>query len=382
MKILHLCLTGPYTDGFNYQENMLTKYQAKAGIDVSIIASQWEWSGGSVKKNEGPNQYINKDGVKVFRLPIKREKTVFYRYKRYVGFYETLEKIKPDIIFIHNLQFLDLHMIKKYACNHAVKIYADNHADFSNSARTKLAIMFYKIVWRTIAKRIEPYVTKFYGVLPARVDFLKNIYGLPSEKCELLVMGADDKEVSEAKDPKVIKNTKMELGFEEDDFIIVTGGKIDRWKKQTLLLMKAVTEIRDKNVKLLVFGPVEDEIKLEFEKMLCDDRIKHVDWADTRQSYRYFAIANLVVFPGRHSVYWEQVAGIGIPMLCKYWKGTTHIDLGGNVEFFMNDSEEEIRQKIEELIVRPEIYNDMRNVAEKEGIKKFSYKMIAEKIIT
>lgn len=53
MKILHICVTGPYTDGFNYQENMLTKYQAKAGHDVYVIASEWEWG----KNGEGTKPY-------------------------------------------------------------------------------------------------------------------------------------------------------------------------------------------------------------------------------------------------------------------------------------------------------------------------------------
>lgn len=43
MKILHMCVTGPYTDRFNYQENMLTKYQVKKVHNVYVIASKWEW---------------------------------------------------------------------------------------------------------------------------------------------------------------------------------------------------------------------------------------------------------------------------------------------------------------------------------------------------
>ena len=57
MRILHICVTGPYTDGFNYQENMLTKYQAKAGHEVHLIASQWEWSkGGKIEKHIGDKE--------------------------------------------------------------------------------------------------------------------------------------------------------------------------------------------------------------------------------------------------------------------------------------------------------------------------------------
>ena len=43
MKVLHICVVGPYTDGWNYQENMLTKFQVKEGYEVSLIASQWAW---------------------------------------------------------------------------------------------------------------------------------------------------------------------------------------------------------------------------------------------------------------------------------------------------------------------------------------------------
>ena len=42
-------------------------------------------------------------------------------------------------------------------------------------------------------------------------------------------------------------------------------------------------------------------------------------------------------------MFWEQVAGMGIPMVCKYWEGTTHVDCGGNVKFLYRDSVEEIK---------------------------------------
>ena len=42
MKIVHVCLAGiGVTDGWTYQENLLTKYHKKLGHDVTIITSQW-----------------------------------------------------------------------------------------------------------------------------------------------------------------------------------------------------------------------------------------------------------------------------------------------------------------------------------------------------
>lgn len=378
MRILHICVTSPYTDDFNYQENLLTKYQKKAGNDVHILASEWQWGkNGKLEKSKGNHDYVNADGVFVHRLEIRGAKDVFYRYKRFECFYENVEKIAPDIIFVHNLQFFDIDKIVKYAKRNKVKIYVDNHADFSNSARSIIAVLFYKIVWRHMAHIIEPYTVKFYGVLPARVDFLKDIYRLPAEKCELLVMGADDEEVQRAETKENQKEVRASLDISNNDFLIVTGGKIDEWKTQTLLLMEAVKDLKKENIKLLIFGPVSDSIKEKFHRLYDEKLMRYVSWADTVAAYNYFAVADLVVFPGRHSVYWEQVAGQGKPMICKYWEGTTHIDLGGNVEFLKTDSANEIKEKISCLVDKGSKYKKMFMVANEKTKAEFSYAKIA-----
>lgn len=382
MKILHICVTGPYTDDFNYQENMLTKYQVNAGYDVYIIASQWEWGkGGKIQRHNGNFKYKNKDAVSVIRLPILCEKDVLYRYKKFVGFYDAIEKVQPDIIFVHNLQFFDVSKIVKYAKKHKVKIYVDNHADFSNSARSRVAVLFYKIVWRHMAKIIEPYTTKFYGVLPARVDFLKDIYKLPDEKCELLVMGADDDKVAEAKQPGIRESIREKYGITDDDFLIMTGGKIDPWKTQTLLLMEAVAKIKNPKVKLIVFGSITPDLKEQVYERCLEDKVQYIGWINSDESYKYFEAADLVVFPGRHSVFWEQVAGMGIPMMCKYWEGTTHIDCGGNVKFIMKDTAEEIKKIIVCIVDNNAVYNEMLHAARGAKSKEFLYSNIAQKAI-
>ena len=95
-----------------------------------------------------------------------------------------------------------------------------------------------------------------------------------------------------------------------------------------------------------------------------------------------FAISNLVVFPSTHSVYWEQVAGQGIPMIVKRWKGIEHINLGGNVLFLDEVSEKSMIQKIKSVIENAELYKVMEETAKLKGKEKFSYKNIAKKSIT
>ena len=78
---------------------------------------------------------------------------------------------------------------------------------------------------------------------------------------------------------------------------------------------------------------------------------------------------------------WEQVVGQGLPMVVKYWEGTTHIDLGGNVRFLKEDTTEEIQTTIEELLQNPEELAAMRRVAKEKGAKVFSSREISRRCI-
>lgn len=377
MKIVHICLTGVFTEGWTYQENLLSKYHSKLGHDVTLIASTLMYDNEGKICTTNKSGYRNKDGVYVIRLDEKKQNPNS-RLRRFPKLEETLENIEPDILFIHSCQFLDIDTVVKYKKKHRnIKIYVDNHADLSNSANGFISYyVLHKIIWRRMAKKIEPYTEKFYGVMPSRVDFLKKMYGISDDKVELLVMGADDEKVVAALNPKVRNAVRNKYGIGESEFLIVTGGKIDAAKMQTLLLMEAVNRID--GIKLIVFGSVADEL-IENVEQLCSDRVQYIGWVDSSMTDRYFAAADLVVFPGRHSVFWEQVVGLGIPMLVKDWPGTHHVDMGGNVRFLENDSVEEIEEAINSIMWKDN-YKAMFDAA-KRNCKYFMYSEIARRSI-
>ena len=144
--------------------------------------------------------------------------------------------------------------------------------------------------------------------------------------------------------------------------------------------MEAVNKLQDKKVKLIVFGSVIPELKENVEG-LVSPYTQYIGWVQSDQTDKYYAASDLVVFPGRHSVFWEQVAGLGKPMLCKAWDGTRHVDLGGNVIFLEKDSVEEIYGIIKSLTEDKDTYQMMKTVAEQEGKKVFSYSDIAKRSI-
>ena len=382
MKILHLMLACFYVEKYSYQENYLPKYHKAAGHEVEIVASRIAFSKNGVP-GKLPAKYcarhLNEHGIPVTRL-FNKPGRLDGRLRRFVGLQDELERFQPDLIFIHGIQFCDISIVAKYCKKHPnVKVFADNHADFSNSATNWVSKnLVHRILWRRCGHKIKKYVTRFYGVLPARVDFLKEQYKLPAKKIELLVMGGDDESVIAAAKPEVRQEIRAKYNLAEDDFVIMTGGKIDLFKTQTLMLMQAVHRLEDKKVKLVVFGSIVPELQEQVHALCDGEKVQYAGWIEAADSYAMFAAADLVVFPGRHSVFWEQVASQGIPMLVKHWDGTTHVDRGGNVRFLYQDSVEEIHNELQKIVGGD--YAAMKEAA-KQASSHFLYSKIAKRSI-
>jgi 1,2-diacylglycerol 3-alpha-glucosyltransferase len=385
MKIVHLCLSNYYIDDFSYQENLLPKYHVLQGHNVTVIASLVSFdSNGKPCLLDAESIKMTKDGYKVIRVDYKRP---FYQLNKFVrfykGIYSLLENETPDLIFVHDFSFMDIGKVIKYvALNKKVKLYADCHTDFINSAQTWISRnIFHKIVWRYYAKKMSPFVSKFYGTTPLRCDFLREVYSIDSRKIELLAMGIDDEQIKNKKRDKIREQHISEFKFSEKDFVIVTGGKIDI-KKNIHLLMQAVLNINREDIKLVVFGTVSSEINSLFNNLLITNSVLFIGWQNPDKILDYFIFADLVVFPGTHSVLWEQAVGVGVPCLFKYWKGMTHVDLGGNCEFLYEDKIEEIQMKLLSIIHNPDRYVLMKKNAIEKGLRSFSYSYIAEKAIS
>ena len=140
MKIVHLCLGDRFADNYNYQVNSLIKYQKKIGYDIEVIASCEGFDReGHMVHNLPARKYVGECGILITRIPYKRDDKFYYRFRKFRGLKTELEKAKPDILFMHNIQFADVPVVVRFLKeNPQVIAYADNHADFSNSAK-KLA---------------------------------------------------------------------------------------------------------------------------------------------------------------------------------------------------------------------------------------------------
>lgn len=383
MKILHIVLSCFYVEGLGYQENLLPKYHKLLGNDVTILTSDFPNSHLGDPKYAGLRDYINDDAVHVIKLE-RKELRVFGKelhLDRYLGVYEAIDRIGPDVIFLHGLTSAADVPIAKYLRKHKnVVAYADQHADYNNSPiRTVKQRAFYRLIWRPVIRRLRKPVKKFWGTTPWRCQYMREVYHLPAEKIGLLVMGADNRKIDFAHQAAIRARIRAELGIAEDAFVVISGGKIDR-AKNIHLLMQAVKKLNDDRIDLIVFGNVTEDLRDETDVLSSDAHIRNIGWLKADAVYDYFLAADLAFFPGTHSVLWEQACGCGIPCVFKKWEGMQHVSDGGSAMFMEDVSEEAIAAILRDLVADRERYRKMKRRA-MAFKNEFFYEEIAKKAI-
>lgn len=378
MKIVHLCLSCFFVDNYSYQDNMLPKYHVKMGHEVTVIASLASFNKeGKPCLLPAPSVRMDDNGHKVIRLAYKKPLRVNRTLRRYENFYETLAAEKPDVIFTHGVAMADVNTLIRYLKkNPHVKLYGDHHGDYINSATTFFSKhVLHKIIWRHYVKKLEPYLTKCYGVTPMRCRFLKEMYHLNPEIIEFLPMGVDDEAIPTDR-MRVREAVRKELSIPNDAFLIMTGGKIDE-RKNTHVLLEAFKRVGNPNLHLVICGILTPE--MEYLKEQFDANIHYLGWCNAQRVMDCMVASDLACFPGTHSTLWEQAVGVGLPTILKRWNEMTHMDVNGNCVFVKGEDMDELYLVIKQMLY--EDYYCQQKSKAKKAATSFLYSDIAKKAI-
>ena len=383
MKIVHVCITGIWGEQYAYQENLLPHYHRVMGNDVTIIAPIYsKYRDDRPEKSEAGISYLE-DGTKLIRLkpliPLWKLDSHLHLTK---GLFKALLYEKPDLLFLHDLCTLSyrcLPKVKKALPN--VRIVFDNHIDTINSLHSFATKFLHKFLYRKfLMPRLVSIADVIYGVTPSRCSFLHDIYGIPDNKIQLLVMGADDEKMDFLKKDEKRAEIRAKYGISDDDFLIVTGGKIDL-QKNIHVLAKAVNEINDKNVKLLVFGSITKDLESVFDT-LKSDKVLVVGWIGSDKVYEYFYAADLVMFPGQHSVMWEQAVASKVPCAFTKIAGFEHVKVNDNCILMDGNTEDYYKNLILSIRGNVEKYMKLKENANSDKVGCFLYSNIAKKVLT
>jgi glycosyltransferase involved in cell wall biosynthesis len=192
-------------------------------------------------------------------------------------------------------------------------------------------------------------------------------------------MGGDEKKILWNKKDEIRTVIRKKYNIPHDAFLIITGGKIDK-AKNIHTLTQVVKKLQHLNIYLLVFGRFEADMN-PYIDCFHGNNIVVTGWIESEKAYDLFLASDLAVFPGTHSVLWEQSCASGLPGIFKKWdNGFDHIDIGGNCILLDNVSEDSLFRAILELH-NTDRYKHMKHIAETIAREKFSYMSIAKRAI-
>lgn len=382
MKIVHVCITGIWGEQYAYQENLLPHYHRLMGNEVTIIATTYSKYTNGLPEEEPIGESFLKDGTKLIRLaPAISNYKINGHLHLVKGLKNAILQEKPDLLFIHDLacfNFSCLSSVKKQIPD--VKIVFDNHADLVNSLHSPITKFLHKVLYRyCLAPKLLKVGEVFYGVTPSRCDFLHDVYGIPMRKIKLLVMGADDVKMDLANKDKLRAEVRSRFNIKEDDFLIVTGGKIDK-KKNIHLLANAVNNVSAKNVKLLIFGKISPDLLEVFEREKSD-RVQLIGWVDSDKVYELFYAADFVMFSGLHSVLWEQAVASKTPCAFSKIEGFDHVLFNDNCVLMTNNDAECYKTLIDDLLTDKTKYNALKDNSNSALSENFYYSNIAKQVL-
>lgn len=379
MKILHCALSCFYIEGFKYQENVLPTLHAQMGHQVMMLASCVSYNKEGKACLVEPTQYRSDDGFDVIRLPYRKGLggRILRRTRLYPGVYKILEEFKPDIIYFHGCNALELHTFVKYKKKHPeVVLFLDSHTDRNNSASTKLSLhVQHKIMYRSAVKKVIPYAEKFLCPSIECMDFLKEVYKVPETCLEFYPLGGMLR--SEQEQQQARKQIREKENVPADCTVFAHSGKMDA-KKRTIEIIDAFRAVPDPSFRLWIIGVLMDDVKDEILKKIEDDsRISYLGWKNSDELQDYLCAADVYVQPGGQSATMQNAMCCSCAvMLYPHKSHKPYVDKNG---YYISNTQDMI-DVFTELSNNPEKVGEMRKRSQEIASEILDYNKMAQRV--
>ncbi len=392
MKIVFFSIVSyPYVSDYGYQDNGLAQTAAALGDQVVEISTNYipnflkRYI--SITPEFLEREYTDKYNVKIYRVKYKYPflgNFLNWRIRAYSGIQEILEKEKPQIIFVHDLQEWSLFYIAEYLRKNPDCVgYADLHCTYVNSCRNFISKyiqhrVFYRYI---IRKNIDAFKKVFY-LAEDTLTFFETEYAikLPKEKTELLPIGGI---VSPPENRlKVRQHILEELNLPEESLIIVHSGKLEPTKR-TKELLEAFRNVPDEVLQLIIVGRIpeyyEKELKTEIEK---DERVHFLGWKTAKELQDYLIAADLYAQPGTASSTLNSALCCGCPVMLspQKSKGEAYRTYLDSDKVFFIDTIEDMTDVLKKIVKEPVLLSQYREYSYEYAHSLLDYRRQIEMI--
>jgi len=304
MNIVHCCLSCFYIDGYNYQENMLVREHVRAGHDTLVIASTENYDENGILCYGQQGDYIGSDGARVLRVPYRKLGPHFLQRKLryYEGVYKELSYFKPDVIIFHGACAWELLTVVRYKKNNPlVRLYVDSHEDFHNSGRNFLSKnILHRFFYKSIFNASLPYIDEVLCISIESMEFMGSFYGCSQDKMKYFPLGGNIFNDIDFNNNRAFIRNKLKIS--DNALVFFQSGKFDSKKKLIESLQAFISLPYEKDIKFIIAGVLQNEIKDKAQKLLnADDRIQFLGWVDSESLLQILCASDVYVQPGSQS---------------------------------------------------------------------------------
>ena len=387
MKIVHVI--NYFQPKLGYQSYYLAKKQKELGHEVSVVTSD-RYSVFCTDYSEVIKPVLGErivgvgekeeEGVPVIRLPLRFEFNTRILFK---GLKKTLECLRPDAVHCHEVtnsysvevarykDKLDYSLV--YDCH-----LAKQHFNPVDPAR-RIHYFFYKSFF--MGKIIQK-GDAFVGVHPDAEHILKKFFNVNPEKTSMIPLGADADLFRF--DERERERKRKELGFEEDDVVLMTSGKTIPLKDIHVVL-EAISLIENEKIKFLILGegPADYMKKLNgiCRRNRIEDRVLFQGMVHRTELPAYFSAADIGVWAGQNSISIQEAMSSSLPVIVHEGLIVSHLISCGGVLAFKRGDVGEIKECIQRLAEDENYRKDFGKRARKIVEEKFNYDVIAREFL-
>ncbi len=375
-----------YNDNWSYQENLLPKTHVRQGHNVTVITTCRILSDSEKIIKTEPRRYTLDSGVKMIRLAHSKKYFIEKIKRIFVSFdlYPLLCELKPDLIMVHGVDVgITYRDIVKYVKKNkeTCTLIGDSHlfdeiAPEQTTLRGKI-ISAMRIRWR---KKLINVCETVFCITPACIDYAKKMYSISDDKIQLLPLGYDSELIDWNNRLGIKKEWRREHGLSDDDIVIIHGGKIIK-RRLTPLAINAVKALNRKDVKLVIFGEISDDMKSEVEQLIKENEefVKYLGLLSLEEYNKAYIASDIALFPGGQSVLWQEAIGCGLPLIVGSANNIEYLDRGGNIVFAERGSLEDLIKKLKGALENDN-YKKMSEIAATKGREYFSYERMAKTV--
>lgn len=270
--------------------------------------------------------FLPKD-VKIYKLNFRDIKDI----KEWLYLIKILKKIKPDIVssslFVSNMIFRILKLLFRY------KVIIVECNTYINRR------------WhRILIDKLLSYVTyKIVGVSKGVTEFTIKQEKINRKKFILIHSGTDIQKINKIKARYNKKHLKKELGFNQENKIIINAARLAGQKNQKLLInaFYKFSKIKQ-DYKLIILGEglLRNEIENQIKNLNLFNKVFLL--GEKKDIYKYYIISDFAISTSRIeglSVFYLEAMAFGLPLLSTKTAGTDELIINKKNGYFISDEE-------------------------------------------